>query len=224
MAAHGTSKSPSQIRSVLIMAATQSIWKVRKAFRSPGAFDRDRKSGTAWVSKRRSRCRSGNASEVELGVRSRSRRHRPRRPARTEPQDDREVAQAGLRARRRHGAEDASLDGAHGRGGSRGRRLPTTHAAALDDCLYALQATVPHLTRLSLHRCLQCHGISRLPEVGGDKPAKQAFKADPINPLHIDIAEVRTEEGKLYLWVGIDRTSKYAFAQLHERPYRLHTS
>jgi hypothetical protein len=27
----------------------------------------------------------------------------------------------------------------------------------LDDCLYALQATVPHLTRLSLHRCLQRH-------------------------------------------------------------------
>src|SRR5450755_2107080 len=35
----------------------------------------------------------------------------------------------------------------------------------LDDCLYALQATIPHLTRSSLHRCLQRHGISRLPEV-----------------------------------------------------------
>ena len=30
----------------------------------------------------------------------------------------------------------------------------------LDDCLYALQATIPHLTRSSLHRCLQRHGIS----------------------------------------------------------------
>src|SRR5271156_2291870 len=38
---------------------------------------------------------------------------------------------------------------------------------ALDDCLYALQATTPHLTRSSLHRCLQRHGISRLPEVEG---------------------------------------------------------
>ena len=28
----------------------------------------------------------------------------------------------------------------------------------LDDCLYALQATIPHLTRSSLHRCLQRHG------------------------------------------------------------------
>ena len=25
----------------------------------------------------------------------------------------------------------------------------------LDDCLYSLQATIPHLTRSSLHRCLQ---------------------------------------------------------------------
>jgi hypothetical protein len=50
----------------------------------------------------------------------------------------------------------------------------------LDDCLYALQATIPHLTRSSLHRCLQRHGISRLPEVAGDKPAKQPFKAYPI--------------------------------------------
>src|SRR3974390_2139798 len=42
----------------------------------------------------------------------------------------------------------------------------------LDDCLYALQATIPHLTRSSLHRCLQRHGISRLPDVEGDKPAR----------------------------------------------------
>src|SRR5215213_11654737 len=37
----------------------------------------------------------------------------------------------------------------------------------LDDCLYALQATIPHLTRSSLHRCLQRHGISRLPKTEG---------------------------------------------------------
>ena len=80
----------------------------------------------------------------------------------------------------------------------------------LDDCLYALQATVPHLTRSSLHRCFQRHGISRLPEVAGDKPAKQPFKRYPIGYFHIDIAEVRTEEGKLYLFVAVDRTSKFA--------------
>ena len=44
----------------------------------------------------------------------------------------------------------------------------------LDDCLYSLQATIPHLTRSSLHRCLQHHGIARLPEVeGGDLGQKE---------------------------------------------------
>ena len=42
----------------------------------------------------------------------------------------------------------------------------------LDDCLYALQPTISHLTRSSLHRCLQRHGISRLPDVEGDKPLR----------------------------------------------------
>jgi hypothetical protein len=42
----------------------------------------------------------------------------------------------------------------------------------LDDCLYALRPSIPHLTRSALHRCLQRHGISRLPDVEGDKPRR----------------------------------------------------
>ena len=49
----------------------------------------------------------------------------------------------------------------------------------LDDCLYALRATIPHLTRSSLHRCLKRHAISRLPEIAGDKVAKKPFKRYP---------------------------------------------
>ncbi|WP_188914840.1 IS481 family transposase [Salinarimonas ramus] len=90
----------------------------------------------------------------------------------------------------------------------------------LDDCLYALQATIPHLTRSSLHRCLQRHGISRLPDTNGDKPQRSRFKSYPIGFFHIDIAEVRTEEGKLHLFVAIDRTSKFAFVELHEKATR----
>jgi transposase-like protein len=90
----------------------------------------------------------------------------------------------------------------------------------LDDCLYALQAPIPHLTRSSLHRCLQRHGISRLPETEGNKPAKKRFKPYPIGSFHLDIAEVRTEQGKLSLFVAIDRTSKFAFAELHEKATR----
>lgn len=80
------------------------------------------------------------------------------------------------------------------------RRLSSSPSAKhtllpLDDCLYALQATIPHLTRSSLHRCLQRHGISRLPEVTGDKEPKRKFKTYPIGYFHIDIAEVQTAEG-----------------------------
>jgi hypothetical protein len=78
----------------------------------------------------------------------------------------------------------------------------------------------PGLTRSSVHRCLQRHGISRLPEVEGDKPDKREFKTYPIGYFHIDIAEVRSEAGKLYLFVAIDRTSKFAFAELHEKADR----
>ena len=85
----------------------------------------------------------------------------------------------------------------------------------LDDCLYALQASIPHLTRSSLHRCFQRHDISRLPEVEGDKPKRAKFRSYPIGYFHIDIAEVRTEQGKLYMFVAIDRTSKFAFVELH---------
>ena len=110
----------------------------------------------------------------------------------------------------------------------------------MDDCLYALQPSIPHLSRSALHRCLQRHGISRLPDVEGDKPKRQKFKRYPIGYFHIDIAEVQTAEGKLYLFVGIDRTSKFAVTRLVEKadrktaweflehllktvPYRIHT-
>src|SRR6185437_15019604 len=110
----------------------------------------------------------------------------------------------------------------------------------LDDCLYALQPTIPHLTRSSLHRCLKRHGISRLPQVENESAEKRKFKTYPIGYFHVDLAEVRTAEGKLYLFVAIDRTSKFAFVELVDRadmraaaaflealiaavPYRIHT-
>ena len=89
----------------------------------------------------------------------------------------------------------------------------------LDDCLYALQATIPHLTRSSLHRCLQRHGISRLPDVGGNKPRRSKFKRYPIGYFHIDIAEVRTAEGKLYLsWPSTVRPSSLSSSCTRRRP------
>ncbi len=85
----------------------------------------------------------------------------------------------------------------------------------LDDCLYALQASLPHLTRSALHRCLKRHGINRLPDIKGEKPVRKKFAQYPIGYFHIDIAEVSTEQGRLYLFVAIDRTSKFTYAELH---------
>ncbi len=96
----------------------------------------------------------------------------------------------------------------------------STTCPSLDAKSLALQATLPHLTRSSLHRCLQRHDISRLPEVEGSQPAKRKFKTYPLGYFHIDIAEVQTAQGRLYLLVAIDRTTKFAFVELHEKATR----
>lgn len=70
----------------------------------------------------------------------------------------------------------------------------------LNNCLYALQPLIPHLTRSALHRCLQRHDISRLPDMDGDKPKRQRFKRYPIGCFHKDIAELQTAWGKYRLY------------------------
>lgn len=75
----------------------------------------------------------------------------------------------------------------------------------LDDCLYSLQETIPHLSRSSLHRCLQRYGLSQLPKEKVPK-GKKRFKSYPIGYFHIDIAEVQTEEGRLY---GLQLVSRF---------------
>lgn len=45
----------------------------------------------------------------------------------------------------------------------------------------------------------------------GDKEPKRKFKSYPIGYFHIDIAEVQTAEGKLRLFVAIDRTATMPF-------------
>ena len=80
------------------------------------------------------------------------------------------------------------------------------------------------MTSSSLHRCLQRHGFSRLPEVEGDKEPKRRFKPYPIAFFHIDIAEVQTSESKLYLYVAIDRRSKFACVQVVRKTARTSAS
>ena len=45
----------------------------------------------------------------------------------------------------------------------------------LDDCLDALINTLPHLTRSNLYRCLQRHGLSRIPKPDITSQEKKGF-------------------------------------------------
>jgi transposase InsO family protein len=113
-----------------------------------------------------------------------------------------------------HRPEGCEVDDPDDRRRGDHRRLSAAHAAATGRLSVRPAGHDPAPDAIALHRCLQRHGISRLPEVTGDKEPKKKFKAYPIGYFHIDIAEVRTAEGKLYLYVAIDRTSKFAFVQL----------
>jgi hypothetical protein len=83
----------------------------------------------------------------------------------------------------------------------------------LDDCLYALQAHIPHLSRSSLHRCLQRHGISRLAAASGaDAAIVQDLSA--LGEVHIDRAHVRSTDGTHYLFNAIEQASKFVFVHM----------
>jgi len=55
----------------------------------------------------------------------------------------------------------------------------------LDDCLYALQEAIPHLSRSSLHRCFQRHDISRLPKEQSDPSTKPKFKQKKVDSISL---------------------------------------
>src|ERR687893_1276566 len=80
----------------------------------------------------------------------------------------------------------------------------------LDDVLGCLREAIPTLSRSALHRCLQRHGISRLPQ-GEEKASKrQRFAETGIGYVHVDVCELRLAEGKLLMFLAIDRVSKFA--------------
>ncbi len=88
----------------------------------------------------------------------------------------------------------------------------------LDDVFIALKEKIPALTRSNLHRCLKRNGLNVLPkEEAGATHQKKKFKDYPIGFVHVDITEVSTDQGKCYIFVGIDRTTKYVYLEIHER-------
>ena len=87
----------------------------------------------------------------------------------------------------------------------------------LDDVYIALKDQIPELSRSNLHRCLKMNGLNVLPKEEEVVREKKTFKDYPIGFVHIDITEVRTKEGKCYLFVAIDRSTKYVYVELHTK-------
>lgn len=157
-----------------------------------------------------------------------------------QPEDGREVEEPGERRRPEDRPEGATFNGSQPgrRGGDRG--FPPLYASPAGRLSVRLAADDPASDAIRFASSPSASRVSRLPDVTGDKPSKRRFKAYAIGYVHLDVAEVRTAEGKLYLFVAIDRMSKFAFTRLVEKagkmaaaqflcdliaapPYRLHT-
>ena len=110
----------------------------------------------------------------------------------------------------------------------------------LDDVLGCLRESIPTLSRSALHRCLQRHGISQLPKSEEIETKRGRFAKTTIGYVHIDSCELRCAEGKVHMFLAIDRVSKFTYVELHPAatmlagaaflrgviaalPYKLHT-
>src|SRR3954449_1719493 len=79
----------------------------------------------------------------------------------------------------------------------------------LDDVLGCLHERIPKLTRSALHRCLVRHGISRLPKDGESTSKRGRFAETRTGYVHIGHCELRLAEGKLPMFLAIDRVSQF---------------
>jgi transposase InsO family protein len=118
------------------------------------------------------------------------------------------------------GTEAAAIDRPDARGGGHGRRLPASYppAAGRLPVWPPADDPAPHpIVAAPLPRTARHQPAA---QDGGRQAEDKRFADYAIGYFHIDIAEVRTEEGKLYLFVAIDRTSKLAFAKLEREANR----
>jgi transposase-like protein len=91
----------------------------------------------------------------------------------------------------------------------------------LDDVLGCLREAIPTLSRSALHRCLQRHGISRLPQ-GEEKTSKrERFAETRIGYVHIDVCELRLSQGKLFMFLASDRVSKFVHVAFYDANTKL---
>jgi transposase InsO family protein len=130
------------------------------------------------------------------------------------------MAQAGLCDGCADGAEGAAIHHAQPRAGGHRRGVPPAHPLAARRLPLRLAGHHPDADPLLAASPVSAPYHRAATEIEGEKTAKKRFKPTAIGFFHIDIAEVRTEDSKLHLFVAIDRTAKFAFAQLHDRASR----
>jgi transposase InsO family protein len=131
------------------------------------------------------------------------------------------MAKAHILMRCADGAEGASFDGPHQGGRGADHRLPQTHPVAAGRLSLCLAGDSPAPDAVVSASLLSAPWHQPAAGDGGRQAQQEDVQSLPHRLLpHIDIAEVRTEEGKLYLFVAIDRTSKFAYAELHAKAKR----
>jgi hypothetical protein len=86
----------------------------------------------------------------------------------------------------------------------------------LDDVLGCLRESLPRLTRSALHRCLVRHGISRLPGDEENASKRGRFAETTIGYVHIDVCGLRPARGKLFMFLAIDRVSKFVHIAFYD--------
>ncbi len=88
----------------------------------------------------------------------------------------------------------------------------------LDDLYIVLKPHIPKLSRSNLHRCLQRYRISRLKDLlpKEEQKGKKKFKDYPPGYLHIDTSEIRIKKKKYYLFVSVDRCTKYVYVEIYD--------
>jgi hypothetical protein len=87
----------------------------------------------------------------------------------------------------------------------------------LDDLFGVLRRQLPALSRSSLHRCLQRHGISTRPSLERPARVRGRFAETPLGFVHIDVSELRVAARKIHMFLAIDRVSKFTYVEFHPR-------
>lgn len=83
----------------------------------------------------------------------------------------------------------------------------------LDDCLYALKPAVPAITRSSMHRCFQRHGLTPLSNLSGLMPRPPDWrKSADIGFFHLSVIRVEQTDGAGLLFIALDRVTKFGYS------------